>query len=176
MKKLNWFDFAIIALVLALAGGAAWYYTRPKAEDGTIAKKTKIIVAVEVRDVTLEVAQTYQIGDKVTFGLTNVDKGVIQNIVIKPSEVIVEDKINGGWVLQTVVDNDDDPRDDGRYDAIVYIELEGTETKDVITSGTEEVSIGIPTVFHGHGIAGSGFVVGLEVVAEQEYEEEARGQ
>jgi len=153
MKKFNWLDAAIILVMVLVAIGGIWYLNRPKTME-TTGQAVKIKASLELREVHQDIANQYKIGEKVVFGSKNIDEGIITDIIVKESRVVIENTQDGFFTMGAVPNYND---------VIVVIELSGTETQDSITTGNEFISVGTEAAFHGRGMAGEGYIVGIEL-------------
>lgn len=159
MKKFNWVDAVIILLVIAVGVGAFVFLKGSKEKASAGVENVKIYTTVEMSDITEEVAKSYKVGEAVTIGTQNIDKGVVSKVEYEPLKRDVANTEKG--VFETI-------EVEGLYVAHITIAIDGTEADTVIKSENEEYRIGTPLVFHGKGFAGDGFIVGLTTEKEGE--------
>ncbi len=163
MKKFNWIDAVIILLVIAIGVGGYWFLKVRPAQQSTNTQNVKIYVTVEMRNVQMDVVNAYKEAEKegraVTLGTTNVDTGVVTKVEYRPYTEDIEDFQTGEFKVVEF---------EGEYIADITIAVPGTETETCISSPNEAYRIGEEMIFHGKGIAGDGYIVGVSTEKEAE--------
>ncbi|MDR1101161.1 MAG: DUF4330 domain-containing protein [Clostridiales bacterium] len=150
MKKINWVDYAIIAVVIAvLAGGAYYLWGR---EASTAAQTKKLWFQIETVKATQEIAEQFTVGTHVVFGEKKVDRGIITAVEVVPYEEEIENKLTGEWVMEPVA---------GYYQALVTVEFDGYETEKEFRGSQEQVNVGKSTIIEGKGCASEGYILGV---------------
>lgn len=151
-RKLNVVDWIIILLVVAALCVAGYFYVAGRPAEA-VADTVKIDFTVMVTNLPQETAESFKIGDYVSFGESTSGSGVISNVEITPYTKLTENKKDGKFVWSGVPE---------KYTAYVTISSEVTKTEYDYTSGSEVVAVGKKMPFNSVGAASeSSYVVNL---------------
>ena len=146
--RFNWVDAVIVLLVIAVGLlGFTYLKSRNKVSG---AQTAKLYFVFETSKNTKDIAEQFTPGTQVTFGVKNVDKGVITQSNVVPYTNEVADRLNGKWLMQNIP---------GLYCAQVRVEFDGYESDTAFSGSQEQIMVGLGTVISGKGINSEGYVL-----------------
>ncbi len=149
-SKFTVIDAVIILVVLAvLAIGGKLLLPRIIKPADTQTVSCEVLLA----DKEKALAQSMNVGDKVTMSYTEKDGGVITGIEVTPAKKTVFDSISGTYVTQDV---------DDKCDIYVTLDVEAEVTDTSIESGSVVLKVGSDTPIRGKGYASSGYMIAIE--------------
>ena len=146
--RFNWVDAVIIVLVIAVGLLGFFYLKSRNTVSG--AQTSKLYFVFETNKNTKDIAEQFTPGTQVTFGVKNVDKGVITQSNVVPYTSEVADALNGKWLMQNIP---------GLYSAQVRVEFDGYESDNAFSGSQEQIMVGLGTVISGKGINSEGYVL-----------------
>ncbi|MEE1043229.1 MAG: DUF4330 family protein [Clostridia bacterium] len=152
--KFNIIDLVILIIIVAIiAVGCIIYFNMTNDKTVVETNTTKIEFVVEVRDVSEDAANSFIVGDLVTFGESTSGRGVISDVEVVPYKKWVNDMEDGEVIISEVP---------GRYTANVTISADVTKSNIAYTSGSEEVAVGKKMPFNAKGAAfEEGYIINL---------------
>ena len=98
-------------------------------------------------------AESMQVGDRVTMSLTEKDGGVITGIDVTPAKKTIFDSISGTYVTQNV---------DDKCDIYVTLDVEAQVSDIAVKSGSVVLQVGSETPIRGKGYASTGYMIALD--------------
>ena len=108
---------------------------------------------VLLSDKEYALAESMQIGDRVTMSLTEKDGGVITGIDVTPAKKTVFDSISGEYITQDVPD---------KCDIYVTLDVEAKVSDIAVKSGSVVLQVGSETPIRGKGYASSGYMIVID--------------
>lgn len=153
--KLNFFDCAVIVLVI-LAGGVFYFLSSRSSapDDPTASGAGTVRYTVELTGMRLEAAELVEVGDTLTEKTQKNTMGEAVSVEITPTEELTKDSINGVYRWVEVPE---------RYTATIVVEAQATFTDNEIkTTGGQVVRAGESVRVNGDGWAGTGYIVAVE--------------
>lgn len=155
--KFNIIDAIIlIVIVLIIAVGCIVYFNMTNDDAVVESNTTKVEFVVEVKDISNDVANSFNVGDTVTFGESTSGSGYISMVEVVPFTKWV-DNVEDGEVVISEVPN--------RYTANVTISSDVSKTNIAYTSGSEIIAVGKKMPFNAKGAAfEEGYIVNLNEV------------
>jgi len=153
--RFNWVDAVIIILVIAVCF-LGYYYLKNRNSVSGVTQTSKLYFVFETDKNSKDIAEQFTVGTQVTFGVKNVDKGVITQANVVPYTHEVADAVNGKWFMRDIP---------GLYCAQVRIEFDGYETANSFGGSAEQIMAGLGTVISGKGINSEGYVLDVGEVA-----------
>lgn len=151
-RKLNIIDWIIILLVVAALFVAGYFYVSRQPSD-VAADTVKIDFTVMVTNLPQETAESFKIGDCVSFGESTSGSGVISNVEITPYTKLTKNKNDGKFVWSNFPE---------KYTAYVTVSSDVTKTEYDYISGSEVVAVGKKMPINSVGAASeSSYVVNI---------------
>ena len=160
--KFNIIDFLIIVAVVVVAV-AGVYVLGSKSETAIDKQKTKVVVAMEQKNVD-EITKAYyeqnnEVGNIVSIGIREKISGVVKEIEISNAQKECLDQKTGETKLVDV---------EGKYDLRFIFEIEVDETDRDFLIGTDKIKIGKALNFNGKGYSGYGNVISIKKIGGEE--------
>ena len=154
--KLNFFDCAVIVLVI-LAGGVFYFLSSRSSSapaDAAASGTGTVRYTVELTGMRLEAAELVEVGDTLTEKTQKNTMGEAVSVEITPTEELTKDSINGVYHWVELPE---------RYTATIVVEAQATFTDNEIkTTGGQVVRAGQSVRVNGDGWAGAGYIVAVE--------------
>lgn len=152
--KFNIIDFIILIVIVAIIAVGCLVYFNMTNDKTTVESNTaNIEFVVEVRNVSEYVANSFVVGDSVTFGESTSGSGVISSVEVVPYTKWVKNAEDGEVVISEVP---------GRYTANVTISTVVDKSNISYTSGSEVVAVGKKMPFNAKGAAfEEGYIINL---------------
>ena len=152
--KFNLMDAFIIVLILAVATVGV-LFVKSKTSSGN-SETVTVRYSVEFKEKDAELGEMFKLalenGESAT--VTEKDKipAKIVDVEVVPSTMIVANS-NTGKLTKSEIE--------GKYDIIVTLESEATETDKDISLGATPIAVGEELAVHGRGISGFGYTVAI---------------
>ena len=144
-KKFNIIDVIIILVVLAIiCVGVYVYFTKFAKSDVVNTNTADIRFTIEVNGISEDAANSFNIGDSVTFGETTSGRGIIENVEVVNYRMITKNTKDGTIAWADVPDE---------YTARVTITSTVTKSETAYTSGNETIAVGREMPFNAKGAA-----------------------
>jgi len=143
----------LVVVILIIAVGCFIYFNMTKDDNVVEADTTKIEYVIEIKDLSEEAANSFNVGDSVTLGESTSGSGKITAVEVVPFIKWVENAEKGEVVISEVP---------GRYTANVTITSEVAKSNIAYTTGSEEIAVGKKMPFNAKGAASEdGYIVNL---------------
>lgn len=155
--KFNIIDAIIlIVIILIIAVGCFVYFNMTNDDAVVESNTTKVEFVVEVKDISQDVANSFNVGDAVTFGESASGSGYISMVEVVPFTKWVDNVEDGEVVISEVAN---------RYTANVTISSDVSKTNIAYTSGSEVIAVGRKMPFNAKGAAfEEGYIINLNEV------------
>ncbi len=152
--KFNLMDALIIVLILAVATVGVLFI---KSKTGSGNRDTVTVrYSVEFKEKDAELGEMFikALENKESATATEKDKipAKIVDVEVVPSTTMVADSRTGKLIASEIP---------GKYNIIVTLESEATETDADISLGATPIAVGEELAVHGRGISGFGYVVAI---------------
>lgn len=159
--KPNFFDFLLVALVLAAIVGLAAFRvwrSRPSGDGSTEPEQwprdAVVRYTVELNEMPLDAAQAIQPGDELIERSLNKSAGVVESVEVRLSRTVVRDQNTGEQYYTEIPD---------RYTAVIVITADAKENVSNFTINNGlVVRVGTYVQMAGTGYYGTGYIVRVE--------------
>ncbi len=151
-RKFNWIDGLIVLVILAvLAAGALFLAGRNQSGNAEEAKTVEMVVELKSVDETF--TKIPKIGDVVMVGVKEKMSTTVTKIEPTPAKTVGYDVVNG-WAGEVELP--------GRYDLLITLEGEGTETHETVEVNGVAARVGAEAIVKSKNWAGHGYFLAVE--------------
>ncbi len=156
--KFNILDGLItVALVLVIAVGVFLIKGMGEGNAGGVSNNTNAVFEIQLTKVEKALAEQFEAanenGETVWIGVKERYAAEIQNVEVKSAQKMTTDLRTGKTTLA---------QDPTCYDVTITVKTAAVETDNSITASGTAIRVGEEVAIRAKGIAGYGFVVGLE--------------
>lgn len=146
--KFNVIDAIIILLILAV-GAAGFMFLGNRSEVTSTDKSVKIFYDVDITECEEYMTDRFAVGEKVSVGEKEKVPATIVKSEVRPATQSAFDGVGGKFIEAEIP---------GKYDIIVTLMSEGTDSAGSVSSNGTAIRVGMSAVIKGRDCAGSGYV------------------
>ncbi len=150
--KFNWIDGLIVLVILAVLAVGILFLTGRNQTTGAAETKT-VEMMVELKGVTESFTKIPQVGDVVMVGVKEKMTTTVTKVDPTPAKTVGYDVVNG-WAGEVELP--------GRYDLLITLEGEGTETHETVEVNGVAARVGAEAIVKSKNWAGHGYFLAVE--------------